>query len=436
MSKQPRSLWQETYSPPTFKPLHWGEKTKVLIIGGGIAGILTAYRLHQAGVPYILLEQGRILQGTTAHTTAKITSQHGLLYQKLLRREGMARARQYLSANEWAVGEYERLSREYPCDFRAEPHFVYSQKDENRLKREMDALAALGFEAEFCRELPLPIKTMGAVCFPHQASFHPLKFLGELARDLNIRENTHVLELQGTNAITERGGVHAEKIIVATHFPFINRHGGYFLRLYQHRSYLMALSGVKPMEGMYLDEDPLGMTFRSYKDLLLIGGGGHRTGKEGGNWAELRAFAAAHYPAAKEEYFWAAQDCMSLDQMPYIGQYGAHTEELLVASGFNKWGMTGAMIASRLLADRVMGKENEFQALFEPKGRLLRPKLILNALSSAAGLLNPSPKRCPHLGCALKWNKAEHSWDCPCHGSRFSSKGECLNNPANEDLYH
>lgn len=435
MSNQPRSLWQETYSPPTFKPLHWGEKTKVLIIGGGIAGILTAYRLHQAGVPYILLEQGRILQGTTANTTAKITAQHGLIYHKLLQAEGKERAGQYLRANEWAISEYERLSREFPCDFKREAHFVYSKKDKRKLSREMDALAALGYFAEFKEDLPLPFATVGAVSFPNQASFHPLKFLGEMARGLNIRENTHVLEVQGTNAITERGGVHAEKIIVATHFPFINRYGGYFMRLYQHRSYLLALSGVKPLEGMYLDEDPKGMTFRSYQDLLLLGGGAHRTGKEGGNWGELRAFSAQYYPHATEQYFWAAQDCMSLDRMPYIGQYGAKTKELLVASGFNKWGMTGAMVASRLLADLVMGEENEFQSLFAPKGRLLRPKLILNGLSTAAGFLSPTPKRCPHLGCGLKWNGAEHSWDCPCHGSRFSKKGECLNNPANEDLH-
>ena len=168
--------------------------------------------------------------------------------------------------------------------------------------------------------------------------------------------------------------------------------------------------------------------------MLLLGGGGHRTGKAGGNWSELRQFAKNYYPDLREEYAWAAQDCITLDDIPYIGNYSAKTPNLYVAAGFNKWGMTGAMSAAMLLTDKILGKNNLVLNVFSPSRSILKPRLISNALEEAANLITPATKRCPHLGCALKWNAAEHSWDCPCHGSRFTKDGKVLDNPANGDL--
>ena len=185
---------------------------------------------------------------------------------------------------------------------------------------------------------------------------------------------------------------------------------------------------------MYVDEAKTGFSFRNYGGLLLLGGGGHRTGKNGGNWQELRDFAKKNYPGAVEKYCWAAQDCMSLDSIPYIGKYSKNTPNLYVAGGFNKWGMTGAMTAAMLLCDMVCGRRSDFEELFDPSRNMIRWQLLINGFESAKNLLTPSRKRCPHLGCALKWNPAEHSWDCACHGSRFDESGRVLDNPANGDL--
>ena len=223
------------------------------------------------------------------------------------------------------------------------------------------------------------------------------------------------------------------KIIVTTHFPILNKHGSYFLKLYQHRSYVLALKGAQHLDGMYVDEDKKGLSFRTYGDLLLLGGGSHRTGKKGGNWHELEEFARKYYPSARVVSKWATQDCMSLDGVPYIGQYSKNTPDLYVATGFNKWGMSSSMVSAMILSDLVQGKPNEYAQVFSPSRSILRPQLAINALESTVGLLTPTAPRCPHLGCALKYNKAEHSWDCPCHGSRFSESGELINNPATDD---
>ena len=184
---------------------------------------------------------------------------------------------------------------------------------------------------------------------------------------------------------------------------------------------------------MYVDENEKGLSFRRHGDLLLLGGGGHRTGKKGGAWQELSDFAKQNYPNAREVARFATQDCMSLDKVPYIGQYAKSTPDLLVATGFHKWGMTSSMVSAAILADLVRGKKNPYTSLFSPSRSMLHPTLFSNIFHSAAGLLTPTVPRCPHLGCALKYNKAEHSWDCPCHGSRFDETGKLIDNPATDD---
>lgn len=343
-------------------------------------------------------------------------------------------ARLYYKAQTEALDSYRRLCKNISCDFQEQDSYVYSLDDRQLMENETEVLNKIGSPSFFVDELPIPVTGSGAVCLPDQAQFNPLKFAFEIAKDLNIYENTKVLELQKGKAVTNRGNINAEKMIVATHFPFVNKFGAYFLKLYQHRSYVIALANAPETNDMYVDENEKGLSFRSYNGLLLLGGGGHRTGKSGGGWRELDAFAGKYYPSAKIVSRWATQDCMSLDGIPYIGRYSEKTPDVFVATGFNKWGMTSSMVASSVLADMILEKTNEYTELFSPSRSIFRKQLALNAAESIAGIVRPTAPRCPHMGCALKYNKEEHSWDCSCHGSRFSDKGALINNPATNDL--
>lgn len=426
-----KSVWQQNDILPKFQQLNGDIHTDVLIIGGGIAGILTAYFLHQNGVKYILVEKGRICSGITQNTTAKITVQHGLIFHKILKSRGLETAQKYLKINEYALQTYADLCQKIDCDFERKDNYVYSVYNRKILEKEMNALNKIRCKAELCENIMIPKNTVGAVKFPNQAQFNPIKFIKSIVKELNIYENTFVSEMIGTTAVTQNGKIYADKVIAATHFPFINKHGSYFLKLYQHRSYVIALKNAQNVDGMYVDENKKGLSFRNYKNLLLLGGGGHRTGKPGGNWNELRIFAKTVYPKAQEKYFWAAQDCISLDGTPYIGQYSKRTQNFYVVGGFNKWGMTGAMVAAMIICDMILEKQNDFAEVFNPSRSILKPQLICNGFEAMKNLLTITEHRCPHLGCALKWNSAEKSWDCPCHGSRFSESGEVLDNPAN-----
>lgn len=429
-----KSVWnKDNITLPEFQPLKGDKKTDVLIIGGGLCGILCAYFLKQQGVDYILAEGNKIASGITKNTTAKITSQHGLIYDRLIQRFGTERAKGYLRANQDAVREYERLCKVIGCRFEKRTAYTYSMTDRDRIEKEVYAVNILGVPAEFQTALELPFQTQGAVCFKDQAQFHPLEFIAKIAQNLNIYENTFIRDVTPKVAVCDGGKITFQKMIVCTHFPFINQHGGYFLKLYQHRSYVTAFEHAQDMDGMYVDENLKGLSFRSYQGMLLIGGGSHRTGKRGGGWEEIHAFAKKHYPDAKPIHEWATQDCMSLDAVPYIGQYAKKTPDWYVATGFNKWGMTGSMVAAKILCDKVAGKSHEDAEIFSPQRSILKPQLFVNGIETITNFLTPTTKRCPHLGCALKWNRHEHTWDCPCHGSRFEEDGTLIDNPATED---
>ncbi len=428
-----KSVWTTHGEPKRFASLENNIHTDVLIIGGGITGILCAHMLKNAGVECVLAEADRLCNGITQNTTAKITLGHGLVYDKLIKRYGEEKARLYLQANCRAGERYARLCREMDCDYEKQDSYVYSLDDRNKIAREIKALNRLGAKAAFSDAPQLPFSVAGAVRVEGQAQFHPLKFAYQLAKDLLVYENTKVVEVSPHKAVTPRGEIQCKKMIIATHFPMINKHGGYFLKLYQHRSYVLALEGAPQVDGMYVDEADTGLSFRHYGRLLLLGGGGHRTGKSGGCWQELERVAKTYYPHATIVGRWATQDCMTLDRVPYIGPYSNRTSDLFVATGFNKWGMTSAMVAAGILCDLVRGKSNPYAEVFAPSRSMLHPQLAVNAFESMVGLLTPTAPRCPHLGCALKYNPAEHSWDCPCHGSRFTEAGELINNPATDD---
>ena len=396
------SLWSKKANLPSFPALPGSLKTDVLIIGGGIAGVLCAHELQKRGVDYILIEASEICSGITKCTTAKITAQHGLIYASLLQRLGREKAALYLRANQQAIEAYQALAQNIDCDFERKDAFVYTRHSPQKIQEEAAALKLLGYSAQIVQELPLPFPVLSAIRFASQAQFHPLKFIAGIAAPLHIYEHTQALDLTKGGVQTNRGEIQAKKIIVATHFPIYNRHGFYPIKLYQERSYVLALKGAQDVGGMYLDEAKGGLSFRNVGGLLLLGGGAHRTGKNASGWASLESFAAQHYPQAKIRFCWATQDCMPLDSVPYIGPYASGLPGVYVATGFQKWGMSTAMLSSQLLADLVTGKENPYASVFTPNRSVWHPQLAINAFEALKNLLTPTRPRCPHLGCALK----------------------------------
>ena len=429
-----KSLWYSQTTLPSFPTLKGNHKTDVLIIGGGMCGLLCGYYLKQSGIDCTIVESRKIASGTSGNTTSKITSLHGTIYGNLMGNLGLEAAQKYFDINEKAIKEYEKIAKEVSCDFKKSTAYTYTVSNKQIIQEEYLALKKLGAAVEFKVQSRLPISVSAMVALKNQAEFNPLKFIKHIIKDQNIYEDTRILDIDDNIAYYDGGKIRANKIIVTTHFPFIDRHGLYFLKLYQHRSYVLALENAQNVCGMYVDEAEDGLSFRNYGDLLLLGGGGGRTGKACGGFNELERFKEKHYPKAKIKYKWATQDCMSLDKIPLIGQYSKATPNMFVATGFNKWGMTSSMVAAMLLTDMIKQTKNEYADIFCPSRSILKPQLFVNILETLSNFVVPTTKRCSHLGCALKWNKYEHSWDCACHGSRFTADGKVINNPANKDI--
>lgn len=428
------SIWEREAQLPRFPQLEGELRTDVLIIGGGMAGLLCAHALTNAGVDCTLIEEKRLMSGVSGRTTAKITAQHGVIYSKLLHKHGPEKAWLYWKANADALAAFRKLAENTDCDFQNQSSYLYATGSTQTLEEEMLACEQIGIPARWKRTLPLPFAVTGGIEFADQVQLHPLKLAAHVAKELKVYENTKALEFYPNGVKTPNGRISANKMIVATHFPILNKHGAYFLKLYQQRSYVIALENAPPVDGMYLDWVEDGLSIRSAGQYLLLGGGGHRTGKQGLCWKHPEAVAKKYYPQANIVCRWATQDCMPLDHMPYIGQYSTATPNLYVATGFQKWGMTGSMTAAMILSDLIQRKENPYARLFSPSRSILHGQLLVNGAETTVNLLRPTKPRCPHLGCALHWNAAEHSWDCSCHGSRFDESGKLLNNPATDDM--
>lgn len=450
-----KSLWEETVQIPKRQTAEGLYEREVVVIGAGITGILTAWQLQRAGKQVAILEAGRIAGGQTGRTTAKITSQHGLLYSRLAGNMGYTYARLYAEANQQAIEEYERIISEkgIDCDFQRMPSYLYSAENEELLQKEAETAAALGILAEFVKTAELPFRIAGAVRFANQAQFHPLKFILALAGELEIFENSPVKSVEGAQVCTDKAMFMANQVVFATHYPIRDVPGFYFLRQHQERSYVVALKGCRPMQGMYASADAGGLSLRSAGDVLLLGGNSHRTGKnrQGGAYGSLKAAAYKYFPGAEVLACWSAQDCMPHDEVPFIGRYALNRKNWYVATGYQKWGMTSAMTAALLLADMITEKENAYGKLFTPqriRPRAARANFWTDVRESVKGLMegafhpmDSSGKkeekicaRCTHLGCKLTWNPDEKSWDCPCHGSRFHEDGRLLDEPAQKDL--
>lgn len=444
------SIWSRDVKMPEFPTVTSDMKVEVLVIGGGMAGLLCGYFLKEQGVRYALIEKNTAAGGVTKNTTAKLTFHHGPIYSKLLKEFGQEKAAAYLAANSRALEEYRALAAEIPCDFVEKDNWIYSMGNHKAILDEVSAVDRLGGKAFYMERMEIPLKAACAVRTPEQGQFHPLKFAAAISRGQNIFEHSFAgdihkerygYQVKVMNQLGRDIKINADRVIVATHFPYIDRWGMYFMKMHQQRSYVLALEnpdGTKPqaLGGMYIgigseEENPLNLSFRTFGNYLLLGGGGGRTGKKQAAWEELKQQGRKLYPKARTAAAWAAQDCMTLDDVPYIGPYAKGKDGLLVATGFNKWGMTGAMTAALALTGRM---DSSLTEVFKPQRTSLRPQLALNFFETGKNFLRPTAPRCTHLGCALKWNSQEKTWDCPCHGSRFEEGGAVIDNPAQVDL--
>ena len=437
------SIWTETVDMEQQPKLQQDISTEAVVIGGGMAGILTAYFLEKRGIHTVVLEAKRVGSGQTGGTTAKITLQHGLFYHRMTELIGRERMEGYAAANREAVDNYRLLAdrERISCDLQEAGAFLYSRQNVHLLEEEAMAAESLGIKASLTTSTGLPFPVAGALEFPGQAMFHPLKFLQGIMKGLTIYEGTKAISVEGTTVITNHGRVKGKYIVFATHYPFVNFPGYYFLRMHQERSYCIALKNVPRLDGMYYGIDKNGLSLRSYGEYLLLGGLGHRTGenRQGAQYQRLLKAARTYYPECVPVWRWSAQDCVSVDQIPYIGRYSISRPDWFVAAGFHKWGMTGSMVSAMIISDLIAEGESRYEKIFTPQRYLLRASVgeqLKEIGHSAAGLGNIFTKapRCPHLGCRLKWNKTERTWDCPCHGSRFDRDGQLIDNPAQTDL--
>ena len=431
-----------------FDQLRGETRADVTIVGGGIAGLTAAYLLSCAGVEVAVLEARTIGSGATGHTTAHLTSQHGLVWDTRIRRFGFDAAKRIAMANEGAIGLVAGIAREegIDCDLQiVESHiFTDDYKLEKTIEQEAEAASRLGIMADVVSRSKFLLPYAVALRFQRQAMFHPFKYINGLADaalrgNARIYEQSRVLHIEDGLVRTADGSVRARCIVVATHIPVINFPGWYFSRLYQNRSYAVAVRGAPPLAGMWNSADTGGYTYRTHGDMLVISGGDHRCGTETGidHYASLQRHITAMFPQAQAEHFWSAQDAMTLDGLPYVGRYSAKSNNLFVATGFGKWGMTQGSLAGMILSDMILDKHHEYTDIYSPQrtvlpitvGEAARQNAVTawHLMSGMVKLKNP---RCAHMKCKLEWNADDQTWDCPCHGSRFDPEGNVLETPS------
>lgn len=470
MGDRMKSIWNESVEFEEYDELKNDFTTDVLIIGGGLVGLLTGYLLKENEIEATIIEAKKICSGQTKNTTAKITSQHGIIYSKIEKYYGFEFAKQYARANENAIAEYERIINKsnIKCNFEKSSAYLYSNDNTKNILNEMDIAKRCGIKCHFESDLGIPIITTGAIAFENQAQFHPLRFARDISKGLKIYENTPAIRIEGNTVITPNAKITASKIVVACHYPFINFPSQFFLRMSQERSYVIALENANTkLRGMYIGESEISLSFRQYKDYILLGSKNHRTGlaPDQDCFDALKMEAHKLFPNSKIVSQWSAQDCITIDGLPYIGKFNDDNNDIFIATGFNKWGMTSSMVSARIITDMICNNQNENSEVFSPS-RFSISASILSILdnsietikSFSSHLLPPintameikyNGKKagaytdstgttyivslvCPHLKCKLNWNNTTKTWDCPCHGSRFNYKGDLIDNPAQQ----
>ena len=491
------SLWIETTkNKSNFKTLNGNEETEICLIGGGLFGLTTAYYLTKCGKKVIVLEKGEIGSKVSGNTTGKITSQHDLFYAHLIDDYGEDYAKKYLEANEKAIENIKQIIKEeqIDCDFSMQKSYVYTTKEDEvlEIQKEVAVVNKLGKNAKFVNKIDLPIKIKGAIEFEGQAQFHPRKYMLGLANSIEkqnkIYQYTTVTDVEKNGekykVYTDKGSVEAKYIVMASHFPIINMPGFYFVKMYQSTSYLIAVeTKLQLPQGMYINVKEPMYSFRTAnyngKEILLIGGVGNKTGEpieDNSHYEKLEKKAREMYPDCKILYRWNTRDCISLDKIPYIGEFSNLMKNVYVGTGFKKWGMTSTNVAANIVTDKIMGNKNKYEEIFTAtrmkpiKNRWEVENILKQTVNSIAlnkfkiepysieqikndnaaiieingdnigvykdakGEVYAVKPNCSHLGCLLSWNNLDKTWDCPCHGSRFDYMGRNIYEPAIKNL--
>ena len=489
------SYWIDT-TPRTDYPVMEGDvAVDVAILGGGITGLTAAALLKRLGKTVAVVEMGRIVEGVTGNTTAKVTSQHKLIYDSLIKQHGEQKARLYAQVNEAAIDCVASFVEEkgIDCDFRRLPAYVYTESEEMlpQLRTEVEAARRVGLPASFAEEAPLPFPVKGAVRFEDQAQFHVRKYLLALAGEVagegsHIFENTRALDVhEGTQCRvqTDRGNVVARDVIVATHIPFLFK-GQFWGKAYPQREYGIAakIGETVASEGMCISAGSPSRSVRTASHdghtVLIVVGEEHKPGEDTHterHYRHLEEWTRERFGVTDFRNRWSTQDYFSVDGLPYVGKVGVGSEHVYVATAYRSWGMTNGTAAAMLLSDLIIGRENPWADLYDStratplseksfyqegveeaahfvkdrmegagesaadvapgEGKIVgRPGNQSVVYRDPQGEVHAVSARCTHLGCIVQWNPAETSWDCPCHGSRFSVDGEVLQGPAVSDL--
>lgn len=496
----PKSIWRADTDLPSFPKLTEDHMTDIAIVGAGITGITAAYLLTQAGYKVTVLEAGEILGGTTGFTSAKITAQHGMIYNDLLKHFGEEQARLYYQSNSEAMDWILATARELDlsCGITREDAILYAdsgdEKTVKQLEAEFEAYEKLGLPGEWLDNVSLPLMAGGAIKLPGQARFHPLQYLKGLLQAFldqggTVYEHTMIGEKVdkdgGLTLHTEEGQhkIKCKHAVSASHFPFYDGGGLYFSRLHAERSYCLAIRPETDYEGgMYLSAGEPRRSLRAVEwggeQLVIVGGDNHKTGQgicTFGHYENLELFAGKLLGIKDIPFRWSAQDLITLDKVPYIGKV-SEDEEIYIATGYAKWGMTGGTLAARMITDQILRQENPYRELYDPSRFKANPSIknfiVQNAnvakelvagkveivhkktrdlgpdegavvfhdgkragaYRDKEGKLHLVDRTCTHMGCECEWNDGERSWDCPCHGSRFSYEGDVLEGPATVPL--
>lgn len=451
------SYWVDRTESPGYPPFEGELSVDVAVIGAGIVGVTAGYLLQREGLSVAIIDRGEIARGVTGYTTAKVTSSHNLIYSKLISTFGEEGARIYGRSNEAAKEKIAALveTHDIDCDFERTDNYVYTELagSVGDIQEEVDAAVRVGLPATLTTTTELPFEVKAAMRFTGQAQFDPRRYLLKLAEQItndggHVFENTvatGVDESHPCTVETVNGRITATDVIVATHMPILDR-GLFFTKVHPYRSYAIAdrIEGEVP-RGMYISTGGATRSIRSIPDpagrLLLIGGEGHKTGTEedtGRHFERLEEWAQEHYGMSAPTFRWATQDNVSVDKVPFIGRLTRGSDNVFTATGFGKWGMTNGTLSAMILADHIVGRPNEWASLYDSKR--LKPlasghRFIIENAEVATHfigdrLTHRGNPRCTHLGCVLRKNGAEGTWDCPCHGSRFDADGNVIQGPA------
>lgn len=423
-----KSIW-DNIELTKYPKLNKDINCDVLIIGGGICGILCGYYLAKKEYSVVIVEADTIASKKTLKTTATLTALQDVNYYDLINRLGSKGASLYYKANMDAIEDYKKLNEIYDFDFDIVSSYKYFNDDIDSFHKEIKALNDIKCNYNTIDFMELNNVT-NVIEFKNQAQINPLKLIASLSKDLTIYEKTKIINIHKLVAYTsDYNKISAKKIIVATGYPFLRFNGGFYLKMYQKKSYVIAIKNNTHFKGNMIGSNSKNLYFRNYKDYLIVGGNDQKTGDNILGFKPLIDYVGN----AKIINAWVNQDCMSLDYLPYIGKYG-NENSVFVATGFNMWGMTSAMISAKLLTDMIDNKDNEYSQLFNPKRAMLIKPLLGNIINAISGFFRFKVKRCNHLGCALFYNKEENVFECPCHGSKFDINGNVIDGPSNNKL--